>query len=266
MPDKLTVKGLRQAKGNRRFTQVNIGTAEEARACEAAGIDMLITWEGNDLDAIRKAAPNTFLTSGQTYGRYSRPDKALQAAYRDLSLGVDAVYCPQSLNYVHTLSAEGIPVIGHIGFVPYKKTWHGGFVAVGKTAAEAVSVYRSAIGYQDAGAIAIEIEIVPEVLAGEISRRLDILTIGMGAGAGTDAQYLFAGDILGTTVGRVPRHAKVYRNHRQEYERLYQDAITAFAEFRADVADGTYPGQEHKLKMNDAEYTAFLTALEENQE
>ena len=196
---------------------MNIRSPKEAFACEAAGIDLIITWERNDIAAVRAAAPDTFLTIGLVYGEYSSVSDALAGAYRALRLGADAIYCPQSLEYVRALANEAIPVVGHVGFVPYKKTWSGGFKAVGKTASEALEVYALARAYQEAGAIGLEIELVPEQVAGEISKRLDILTLGMGAGSGCDAQYLFATDILGDNEGHIPRHAKVYRDHKSEY-------------------------------------------------
>ena len=62
----------------------------------------------------------------------------------------------------------------------------------------------------------------------------------MGAGPGCDAQYLFAEDVLGYSRGHQPRHAKVYRNFRAEYDRLQRERIAAFKEFRADVETGAY--------------------------
>ena len=130
---RLTVKDLLDAKGTRRFCQVYIRNAKEAAACNAAGVDMVIHWEGGDIAAVRAAAPDTFLTVGLVYGRHASIPEALGAAYRALELGADAVYCPQSLAYVEAFAAEAIPTVGHVGFVPYKRTWVGGFKAVGKT-------------------------------------------------------------------------------------------------------------------------------------
>ena len=260
---KLTVKDLLELKGTRKLAQVNIRNPKEAAACEAAGIDMIITWERSDIAGVRAAAPDTFLTIGLVYGEYSNISDALAAAYKAIRLGADAIYCPQSLEYVRALANEAIPVAGHVGFVPYKKTWFGGFKAVGKTAADALKVFDLAMAYQEAGAIGIEMELVPEKIATEISKRLDILTIGMGAGSGCDAQYLFATDILGDNEGHIPRHAKVYRDHKSEYERLHQDAIAAFSEFQKDVASGAYPEEGHSLKIKKEELDQFMDSLEE---
>lgn len=259
---KLTVRDLLDVKGQRQLSQVYVRNEREAAACEAAGIDLIVTEESSDIEAMRAAAPNTFFTVGLLYRRYASISEALRGAYGYMDQGADAIYCPQSIGYVQALADEAIPVTGHVGFIPYKNTWFGGFKAVGKTAAEAAAIYRAALAHQEAGAIGVEVEIVPHAVASAISRRLDILTIGMGAGPGCDAQYLFATDILGDNEGHIPRHARVYRDHRAEYRRLQDDAIAAFAEFKADVDSGNYPAAEHMLEIADDELAAFLDALD----
>ncbi len=257
-----TVKELLACKGRRKLTQVNVHEAREAAACEAAGIDMIITWERSPIEEFRAAAPNTFFTVGLVYGTYVNADEAKRAAFKAMERGADAIYCPMSLEVVEALAKEAIPVHGHVGFVPYKKTWSGGFRAVGKTAGEAIEVYRRAKAYEDAGAIAIEVELVPVPVATEITKRLSILTVAMGAGTGCDAQYLFAKDILGYNDGHIPRHAKTYRNHRAEYDRLHQDSIEAFSEFKKETEEGSFPAEGNVLGMADDEYEAFLKGLD----
>lgn len=257
-----TVKELLACKGKRKLTQINVHETREAEACEAAGIDMLITWERSPIEAFRNAAPNTFFTVGLVYGTYVNADEAKRAAFAAMERGADAIYCPMALDVVEALAREAIPVHGHVGFVPYKKTWTGGFRAVGKTAPDAVEVFRRAKAYEDAGAIAIEVELVPEPVATEITKRVSILTVAMGAGAGCDAQYLFAKDILGYNEGHIPRHAKVYRNHRAEYDRLHQDAIAAFSEFKAETESEDFPAPGNTLKMPAGEFDDFMSQIE----
>jgi ketopantoate hydroxymethyltransferase len=112
-----------------------------------------------------------------------------------------------------------------------------------------------------AGAIGAELEVVPDRVAAEISKRTSLVMLSMGAGAGGDAQYLFAEDVLGYTRGHKPRHAKIYRNFRSEFERLQRERIAAFTEYKADVDSGAYPGKEHVVRIDDAEYEKFMTAL-----
>ena len=168
-------------------------------------------------------SPNTFLTVGLAYGEHINETRILDASFHAIKIGADAIYCPQGLKLVEVIADEGIPVIGHVGFVPYKASIFGGFKAVGKTAKEAIKTLELTKAYQDAGAIGVEIEIVPHKVATYISQNVDILLISMGSGNGCDAQYLFADDILGYNKGHIPRHAKVYCDHKSEYERLFKD-------------------------------------------
>ena len=87
--------------------------------------------------------------------------------------------------------------------------------------------------------------------------------LSMGAGTGGDAQYLFAEDVLGYTRGHRPRHAKVYRDFRREYQRLQKERVAAFGEFIDDVEKGIYPGEEHLVPIADEEFDAFMKRLAE---
>jgi 3-methyl-2-oxobutanoate hydroxymethyltransferase len=255
---RLTVKDLLACKGARKLTQVAVRNAREAAACEAAGIDILgASRLTADVRAIRAAAPSCFLIVGIGYGRVNAVEDALEVSFALLRDGVDAIYCGQSMDYVEALAKEGVPVVGHVGMVPYKRTWSGGFKAVGKTLDEALALFDLVKAYENAGAIAVEMELVPERVAAAITARVKLLTFGMGAGSGCDAQYLFATDILGDNEGHIPRHAKVYRDHRSEYERLHLDSIAAFKEFRADVLNGAYPERKHSIRNEDAMFEAF---------
>lgn len=260
---KLTVKDIFDLKGKRQFTEVYVSTTAEASACEAAGIDLIITSERNDVKAIRAAAPNTFFTVGFiNSGEYVNPDECIRNASKAMNSGADAVYAGVSMKSVEAMANEGIPVVGHVGFIPYKSSWFGGFKAVGKTADSALRVYKRTFAYQEAGAIGVEMEIVPQQIAAEISRRVKIMVLSMGSGTGCDGQYLFAMDILGSNTGHVPRHAKVYRNFAAEYDRLHKESIAAFAEFKQDVVSGQYPEVGHMVTAKDEEYKRFLQALD----
>ena len=145
--------------------------------------------------------------------------------------------------------------------MPARATWTGGFKAVGKTAQSATQVYHDVKRLEAAGAIGAELEVVPARVGAEISKRTSLILLSMGAGAGADAQYLFAEDVLGYTRGHRPRHAKAYRNFRAEYDRLQNERIAAFREFRADVETGAYPEPKHLVPIADTEFDAFLAGL-----
>jgi 3-methyl-2-oxobutanoate hydroxymethyltransferase len=259
---KPTVKDLFELKGKRVLSNVNVQNVMEARACNEARIDIINSDRPVDgVKAIADAAPYCFYVNAIRYGQVSTIPEAIQTGIAYLQNGADAIYCSMSTDFVAAMTKEGIPCVGHVGLVPYKATWTGGFKAVGKTVEDAVAVYELAKQFEDAGAIGIEVEVVPENIATEISKRLKMLTFSMGGGSGCDSQYLFAEDILGNNIGHVPRHAKVYRNHAAEYERLYQDAIGAFKEYHHDVQTGAYPEAKHNLKTPDGVLEGFLDAI-----
>jgi 3-methyl-2-oxobutanoate hydroxymethyltransferase len=257
-----TVADLRALKGKRQLSMLYVETPEEARAAAAAGIDMLSIIDPLWTPAMREAAGNCFVQVGLLYGELCTYEDYLRAAHRAMRIGGDCVYCAASLSTVKGLAEEGIPVVGHVGLVPSKATWTGGFKAVGKTAESAEAVWRAVQALEAAGAIGAELEVVPDRVAAEITKRTSLILLGMGAGAGADAQYLFAEDVLGCTRGHRPRHAKSYRDFAAEYARLQDERIAAFAEFRADVVSGAYPAPAHVVGIQDAEFEGFMARLD----
>jgi 3-methyl-2-oxobutanoate hydroxymethyltransferase len=259
---RMTVRDLRALKGKRQLTMLFVETVDEAAAASAAGIDILSIVEPLLSPAMREAAGDCFVQVGLIYGQHCTYEDYLRAAHAGLITGGDAFYCAGSLETISKLAAEGIPVIGHVGLIPARATWTGGFKAVGRTAPEAMRVYEHVKALESAGAVGAEIEVVPARVATEISKRTALILMSMGAGSGCDAQYLFTEDVLGYSRGHQPRHAKVYRNFRAEYERLQRERIAAFQEFRADVEKGAFPEDKHLVPIADAEFEAFVKGLE----
>jgi 3-methyl-2-oxobutanoate hydroxymethyltransferase len=261
MPKKLTIKDLFDLKGKRQLTEVHPANEEECRACEAAGIDMLIV--EHQVEMVRRGAPNTFLTVGAMTPEVACSDAgAIRVGIDRLTRGADAVYTGQSLDRVRAMAREKIPVVGHVGLVPYRNSWYGGMRAVGKTAKEALSVYREVLAYQEAGAIAVEMEVVPEKIATEICKRVDILVISLGSGPGCDAQYLFACDILNITQGHIPRHAKTYVDLQPGLAALQAQRVEAFRAFHEEVAANQFPAPRHNIKIDPREYDAFMSEVD----
>jgi 3-methyl-2-oxobutanoate hydroxymethyltransferase len=257
-----TVADLRALKGKAQLSMLRFFSLDEAAAAEAAEIDICsVPPELVSHPRYREVAPTLFSMTGKTHLEYGPPDDYLRYAGEMLRKGADALYCSGSLRTVEHLAREYIPVVGHVGLVPARMTWTGGFRAVGKTAESAAALYHECRAYQDAGAFAVEIEVVPPEVAAAISQRLDLLLWSMGAGPGCDAQYLFAEDILGENRGHVPRHAKVYRNFAAEFDRLQAERIAAFREFRDDVDTGAFPEDRHLVRMDPSEYEKFLEAI-----
>ena len=259
--NRMTVADLRALKGKRQLSMLFVDTPDEAAAASAAGIDILSIIDPIWTPAMREAAGDCFVQVGLLYGPLCTYDDYIRASHQAIMRGGDACYCAASLEIITKLAAEGIPVISHVGLIPSKATWTGGFKAVGKTADSAMAVYRHVKQLEAAGAIGAELEVVPDRVAAEISKRTPLIMLSMGAGPGGDAQYLFAEDVLGYTRGHKPRHAKQYRNFRSEYDRLQKERIAAFKEFKADVANGAYPAPEHLVPIADKEFDAFREKL-----
>jgi 3-methyl-2-oxobutanoate hydroxymethyltransferase len=147
--------------------------------------------------------------------------------------------------------------------IPSRRTWTGGFKAVGKTADSAMDIFKAVKQLEAAGAFGAEIEVVPVEVAEAISKATSLFLLSMGAGTGCDAQYLFAEDILGTNRGHTPRHSKVYRNFAAEYDRLQAERIAAFSEYVADVKSRAYPEENHIVRMSPSELKEFIARIED---
>ncbi|GES43849.1 3-methyl-2-oxobutanoate hydroxymethyltransferase [Rhizobium dioscoreae] len=258
-----TVADLLSLKGKRQLTMLRVTSLEEAEAAERAGIDMLSVPPALLGPSFREAAPSPFAVPGLEYGDYVSAEEYMREAFKALKAGGDAVYCAASLGIIRRMRDEGIPVCSHVGLIPSKATWTGGFRAVGKTSISAFEIWRQTKALEEAGAFAVEIEVVPGDVAAAISQRTSMLMISMGAGTGCDAQYLFADDVLGSNRGHRPRHAKVYRDFAAEFDRLQNERIAAFAEFADDVRSGAYPEKGHQVAVDRQELEAFLHMIAE---
>jgi 3-methyl-2-oxobutanoate hydroxymethyltransferase len=257
-----TVADIRANKGKRQMSMVHIENIEEARACAAAGIDVLSIetpiWHAE----MREAAGDCFVQVGLQYGKLQTTDDYLRGAHDAMQLGGDCCYCAASVGVIERLAAEGIPIVGHVGLIPARRTWTGGFRAVGKTLDTAKLVYDQVKELERAGAFAAEIEVVPDRITREIAQRTSLVLFSMGAGTGGDAQYLFSTDILGYSDWWTPRHSKQYRDFRAEHERLQGERVSAFTEFVADVSSGEYPQPGHLVSVDDDVLAEFVDYVE----
>lgn len=257
-----TVADVRAMKGKYQYTMLRVETMQELEAAELAGIDMVSVPPDLMCDPeFRDAAPGLFAVPGLNYFDVGTTDDFIRWSFRMIKASADAVYCSASLQTVRRLADEAIPVIGHVGLVPSKRTWTGGFKAVGKSADSAMQVFNSVKAYESAGAFGAEIEVVPSEVASEISKRTALFMVSMGAGTGCDAQYLFAEDVLGSNTGHYPRHAKRYRDFAAEFARLQKERIAAFTEFARDVETGGYPAAGHEVGISPEEMQAFKKKL-----
>lgn len=258
-----TIADLRAMKGKRQLTMLRVTSMEEAEAAEKAGIDIVsITPELILNPQYRDAAPTLFSMPGDNYYEIGTADDFVRWSFRMIKAGADAVYCSASYATIKRMADEAIPVIGHVGLIPSRRTWTGGYKAVGKTADSAMRIMEAVRQLEAAGAFGAEIEVVPVEVAEAISKRTSLFMLSMGAGTGCDAQYLFAEDILGVNRGHMPRHSKIYRDFAAEYDRLQAERIAAFKEYVADVESRAYPEEKHVVRMDPRELETFLARLD----
>lgn len=258
---KLTIYDFLKLKGQR---QITVTTAREpwiATAAEAAGVEVLIcggpTYDvmTAKVQEIRSAAQNVLIDAVlPAHMPLISEEEAIRGAVTAMRAGADLVYACVPPERVAALAKQQIPCHCHVGLVPLISTWTGGIRAMGKNSQEALKIYRDALAYQEAGAVMIEIECVPTRVATEIAKRLDIPVISIGSGSGCDGQYLFSFDILGMH-DNLPRHAKKYRN-------FYDEAVSAFKEFRAESESGVFPPKDKSVDIKDDEFETFLEGLE----
>jgi 3-methyl-2-oxobutanoate hydroxymethyltransferase len=262
-----TVKGLREQKGRRVLVETLPFSPEEAAAAEQAGIDtMKVRFDPNQPElaaAVRRAAPNTFMAFSVPLVAAASEVEAVRLGYQAMALGADAIMCQWSPRFIRAAAEAGIPVQGHAGLVPRKSTWTGGLRAVGKTLDEALWVYREIKSFEEAGAYAVEVEVIPGELLAAISKRTSLMTSSIGAGSGGDIQFLFAEDLLGNNPPPYPRHSKQYREIHKLKAQMQDERVAGFREFIDDVQSGGFPGPEHVINAPGGLIDDFLSAIDD---
>lgn len=171
--------------------------------------------------------------------------------------GMDAVKLEggrERLEAIRAIVGAGIPVMGHLGLTPQSVNQLGGFRAQGKTAAAAKRLYEDAHLLQEAGCFSLVLEAVPDRLAELISQRLEIPTVGIGAGDGCDGQVLVTHDVLGLFDRFTPKFVKKYAD-------FYSEMAEAFESFRVDVETGKFPTLDHTIGMQDDEWDELLAEV-----
>ena len=224
-----------------------------------ATMDMMIMHAA----AIRRGAPNTFVLGCMPYQSYNTVDRALTNATRFMQdAGCDAVKPQGGKSQAHILKAlvdAGIPTASHIGLTPHTVAMFGGFRIQGRTAEAAMNILEDALAIQDAGCFMLEFEAVPAKIAAVISQQLEIPTIGIGAGVGTDGQILLCHDLLGVFTDFKPKFTKRYAN-------LTEVAITGIKAYIADVKGGTFPDDDHSYGVDEKEYEKFLGLVQKRRQ
>jgi 3-methyl-2-oxobutanoate hydroxymethyltransferase len=277
---KRTIGEVRESKKTgEKLVYMSVPDYTSARWAELAGVDVAVVGDSlamvahgypNTIPAtmemmvmhslaVRRGAPNTFVLGCMPYQSYNTVDRALQNATRFMQeAGCDAVKPQGGKSQAHILKAlvdAGIPTASHIGLTPHTVAMFGGFRVQGRTAADALKILDDALAIQEAGCFMLEFEAVPAPIAAAISKELEIPTIGIGAGVGTDGQILLCYDLLGVFTDFKPKFTKRFSN-------LTEVAVSGIKQYVAEVKAGTFPDDEHSYNVDPAEYEKFLGAVE----
>ena len=145
----------------------------------------------------------------------------------------------------------GIPVVGHVGLTPQSVHAMGGFKVQGRTEASADRVVRDALAVEEAGAFSLVLEGLPSDVAAEITSRVEIPTIGIGAGVRCDGQVLVANDLLGMNQGFKPKFVKRYAN-------LEETIIASVQAYASEVRSEAFPDEAHSFSRRSPRKVAKL--------
>lgn len=262
-----------------RIVMVTAYDAPGARFAEESGCDLILVGDsaGNrvlgyestiqvSMDemivltaAVCRGASRSLVIADMPFGSYEvSNEQAVGNAVRFIKVaGASAVKLEGAgarLPRVRAIVKAGIPVMGHIGLEPQSATGRGGMPPQGQTEADARGVWDDALDLQAAGCFAVVLVMIPARVAARITERLNIPTIGIGAGSGCDGQVLVWHDLLGIAEGPASRFVKRYADLAAETRR-------GLAEFAAEVRSGTYPAHEHAYEISDVEFAAFEEKL-----
>lgn len=275
---KVTTRALREKK--ERGEPISMLTAYDyptALAMDIAGIDSILVGDSlgmvvlgyeNTLPvtmeemlhhcrAVSRGAKTALLVGDMPFMSYQiSVEEAVRNAGRFLQQGgMDAVKLEggrERIEAIRSIVGAGIPVMGHLGLTPQSVHQLGGFRAQGKTATSAKRLLEDAIFLQDAGCFSLVLESVPARLGAFVSQKLQIPTIGIGAGPGCDGQVLVTHDLLGLFDRFTPRFVKKYADLHGEMER-------AFGEYLREVQNRTFPAHEHTVELPNDEWEAFMS-------
>ena len=186
-----TVADLQALKGSgTKLTMSNPKNATEIQACVEAGIDLLVVWD-EQLDEARQVAPHHFMGIGSTWKQFATSDEILAHAIDLMGRGGDMYYTLRSYDVIERLANEGIPVQCHIGLIPTFSHWAGGLRAYGRTADEAMEIYRTLKRMESAGVFAVEAECIAEEVLEAVNDKTSIVTFSLGSGKAGDAIMSF---------------------------------------------------------------------------
>lgn len=206
--------------------------------------------------AVSKAAENAFVVADMPFMSYqiSVQDAVANAGRLIKEGGAQAVKLEGGADVCDRISAivkASIPVVAHLGLTPQSVNAFGGFKVQGKSLENARKLISDSMKIQEAGACAVVLEGIPAKLAEIITKKLDIPTIGIGAGNGCDGQVLVYQDMLGLTTGHTPKFVKRFA----DVGTVMRQGITDYIN---ESKSGEFPAEEHTYKIDDEVIAALI--------
>src|SRR4030095_126128 len=277
---KRTLQEIRDSKtSGEKMVYMSVPDYTSAKWAEMAGVDVAVLGDSLAMiahghsstipatmymmalhaQAVRRGAPNTFVLGCMPYQSYNTIERALTNATRFMQEGACDAVKPQGgksqATILKAMVDAGIPTASHIGMTPHTVAMFGGFKIQGKTAETAMKILEDAFAIQDAGCFMLEFEAVPAKIAAVISKQLQISTIGIVAGVGTDGQILLCYDLLGVFTDFKPKFTKRYSN-------LTEVAIKGISQYISEVKAGTFPDDDHSYGVDEKENENFVSMVE----
>lgn len=250
-----------------------------AQVAEAAGVDLVLVGDSGAMTvlgypstvpvsveemlmlaaAARRGLKTPLLIGDLPFGSYEASDEqAVATAQRFVKqAGCDAVKLERggtSAQRAKAIVDSGIPVMGHVGLTPQTATSLGGYRAQARTCGRALQVAHDALALEQAGCFSIVFEAIPAAVAADLTARIEVPVIGIGAGPETDGQVLVFHDLLGIYDGHVARFAK-------RYAEVKAEMVAGVAEFAAEVRNRAFPAPEHTYSIDETELASFRAAL-----
>ncbi len=267
MNERLTIPKLQQKKqAAEKITMLTAYDYPTARVLDEAGIDILLV--GDSLGMVALGYENTLPVTMDEMLHHTKAvcrgrqralvvgdmpfwsfhlgisDTIRNAGRFIKEAGAEAVkleWITEAAEITDALVDAGIQVMGHVGLTPQMVHHMGGFKVQGRGEDKAKKLLEEALSLEEAGAFSIVLEGIPAAVAKEITERLNIPTIGIGAGPDCDGQVLVTNDLLGLNPGKPPRFVKEYTNLRKQI-------TDAAVKFKQEVKEGGFPAEEHWYK------------------
>ncbi|HBZ09453.1 MAG TPA: 3-methyl-2-oxobutanoate hydroxymethyltransferase [Bacillus bacterium] len=273
---KSTTDFLKMKQAGEKIVMLTAYDYPQAKLAEKAGVDMILVGDSlgmvvlgydstvpvttNDMihhtKAVKRGAKDTFIVTDLPFMTFHiSKEEALRSAGKIMQeSGAHAVKIEGGGEVVDTIRAltnAGVPVMGHLGLTPQTAGVLGGYKVQGKTAEAAVKLIEEAKKCEEAGAFAIVLECIPHQLGKEVSAKINIPVIGIGAGPETDGQVLVFHDVVTFGVDRVPKFVKQFAD-------IDFAALSGIGKYVEEVKTGTFPDpQKHTFNMKQEELASL---------